>query len=74
MCYSINWLKNTAKYQNFLSITELEVPTIAAINGAAVGAGLCVADLLGSPRTQNLSQHLRCGPHVRLPQEKLYVT
>lgn len=30
-------------YKAWLSITELEVPTIAAINGHAVGAGLCMA-------------------------------
>ncbi|MBG0815171.1 enoyl-CoA hydratase/isomerase family protein [Planomonospora sp. ID82291] len=30
-------------YRTWLSIAELEVPTIAAINGAAVGAGLCFA-------------------------------
>lgn len=30
-------------YANFLSIMSLEVPTIAAINGHAIGAGLCVA-------------------------------
>jgi enoyl-CoA hydratase len=33
----------TAFYRRFLSITELPVPVIAAINGHAVGAGLCVA-------------------------------
>jgi len=30
-------------YEQFLSVRELEVPTIAAVNGHAVGAGLCVA-------------------------------
>ncbi len=32
-----------AFYQLFLSVRELPFPTIAALNGAAVGAGLCVA-------------------------------
>jgi enoyl-CoA hydratase len=30
-------------YQKFLGVRHLEVPVIAAINGPAVGAGLCVA-------------------------------
>lgn len=30
-------------YSKFLSIRNLEVPTIAMINGAAIGAGFCVA-------------------------------
>ncbi len=32
-----------AFYRAWLSITELEVPTIAAVNGPAIGAGLCLA-------------------------------
>jgi enoyl-CoA hydratase/carnithine racemase len=30
-------------YKRFLSLRQLEIPTIAAINGPAVGAGFCVA-------------------------------
>ena len=30
-------------YESFLSLCELEVPVVAAINGHAIGAGLCIA-------------------------------
>jgi enoyl-CoA hydratase/carnithine racemase len=30
-------------YRTWLAIRELEVPTVAALNGAAIGAGLCLA-------------------------------
>lgn len=32
-----------AFYRRFLSITELQIPTIAAVSGPAVGAGACLA-------------------------------
>src|SRR5262249_11332982 len=32
-----------AFYRTWLMITKLEIPTVAAVNGPAVGAGLCVA-------------------------------
>jgi len=38
-----NRLKMLDFYHSFLSLTEIEVPVIAAINGHAIGAGCCLA-------------------------------
>lgn len=64
-------------YDRFLQIRTLPVPTIAAINGAAVGAGLCVSlacDLrLCSPKAKlgltfvNLGIHPGMGASYLLP-------
>ena len=35
--------KMTGFYPSFLGLLELEIPTVAAINGPAIGAGLCLA-------------------------------
>ncbi|GAA2897191.1 enoyl-CoA hydratase-related protein [Streptosporangium fragile] len=44
-------------YRTWLAVADLEVPTIAAVNGAAVGAGLCLAlacDLVYAAREAKL--------------------
>jgi enoyl-CoA hydratase/carnithine racemase len=35
--------KMTSFYPNFLTLLDLDIPTIAAINGPAIGAGMCLA-------------------------------
>ncbi len=65
-------------YRAWLSIRRLEVPTIAAVNGAAIGAGLCLAlacDIryaaagarLGVPFVQ-LGMHAGMGGTYLLPE------
>ncbi|MEZ5091671.1 enoyl-CoA hydratase/isomerase family protein [Nocardioides sp.] len=65
-------------YRSWLAIRRLEVPTIAAVNGAAIGAGLCLAlacDLryaaagarLGAPFVR-LGMHAGMGATWLLPE------
>jgi enoyl-CoA hydratase/carnithine racemase len=55
-------------YRAWLSIRRLEVPTIAAVNGAAIGAGLCLAlacDLRYAARGARLGvPFVRLGMHA----------
>ncbi|HEX6149543.1 enoyl-CoA hydratase/isomerase family protein [Nocardioides sp.] len=55
-------------YRAWLSIRQLEVPTIAAVNGAAIGAGLCLAlacDLRYADRGARLGvPFVRLGMHA----------
>jgi enoyl-CoA hydratase/carnithine racemase len=59
--------KMRAFYPRFLVIRSLDVPTIAAVNGAAIGAGLCVAmacDIRIAAQDAKLSTaFLRLGMH-----------
>ena len=69
-----------AFYRAWLSIRTLEVPTIAAVNGPAIGAGLCLAlacDLryaassakLGAPFVR-LGMHPGMGGDVPAPERR----
>jgi enoyl-CoA hydratase/carnithine racemase len=55
-------------YRSWLSVRRLEVPTIAAINGAAIGAGLCMplaCDIrLASARARMGVPFVRLGMHA----------
>jgi len=51
-------------YRAWLSIRRLEVPTIAAVNGAAIGAGLCLALACDI-------RHAAAGAKLGLPFNKL---
>jgi enoyl-CoA hydratase/carnithine racemase len=57
-----------AFYRAWLSIRRLEVPTIAAVNGAAIGAGLCLAlacDIRYAAREARLgAPFVRLGMHA----------
>ncbi|MGH2795298.1 MAG: enoyl-CoA hydratase/isomerase family protein [Actinomycetota bacterium] len=59
--------KMRAFYPKFLVVRTLEVPTIAAVNGAAIGAGLCLAmacDIRVAAEDAKLSTgFLRLGMH-----------
>ena len=46
-------------YRKFLSLRDLEVPVIAAINGPAIGAGLCLA--LGGADIRVMSEGAKLG-------------